>query len=101
MSYTAIDTAAGATRAPGDLLGRIEVAMVKKAGLRAAAIVDGEDQREFSVCRAILDGTGPESWVTIVLVVLDTSGQLANPTDAQLDTAVNTSWAYFIKSRSA
>jgi hypothetical protein len=100
MTYSAVDTAAQATRAAGDLLGRVEVALIKKAAVAIAALTDAADQREKGVCQSVLDGSRPGSWVTIVLEVLDIAGALTDPTDTQLDTAVTTAWSYFIKSRS-
>lgn len=100
MTYAAVDTAARAARASGDLLGRVGVALVKQAATRISAIATTDDQREYQVARAIIEGTAPTAWTTIVLEVLDINGVLANPTDAQIDTAVVTAWAYFIKSRS-
>lgn len=99
MTYAAIDTAQLATRAAGDVRGQIAVAMLKQAGIRIAALADVNDQKEGAVCRAVLDGSAPESWTTIVLVALDIAGNLASRTDAQVDAAVSTAWAYFIKSR--
>ena len=99
MSYATVDTASRATRASGDLIGQIGVAMLKRAGVRISALADSGDQKETGVCRSILDGSAPTQWTTIVLVLLDVAGQLATPTDAQVDTQVAAAFAYFIKSR--
>ena len=73
--------------------------MMKRAGVRITALADSGDQKETGVCRSILDGSGPATWTTIVLVLLDIAGQLVAPTDAQVDTQVAAAFAYFIKSR--
>lgn len=99
MSYAAIDTAAKATRSAGDLLGRIEVAFVKKAIVRAGAIGGNDDGRERGVIAAVMDGGYPDSWKLTVLGLLDIAGQLASPTDAQIDTQVDTAWLRFTQSR--
>lgn len=100
MTYAAVDTAYRAARANGDVVGQIELAMLKMAGLRIAAIQPADDQRETQVCRAILDAaTPPLTWVKIALIVLDVQGKLATRTDAEVDLAMTTAWGYFIKSR--
>lgn len=98
MTYTAVDTAVLATRAAGDVKGRVDIALVKKAAVQALAI-GTTDKLEAGICRAVLDGGMPASWPKIVLEVLDINGVLANPTDAQVDTAVDTAWTYFKASR--
>lgn len=105
MTYTNVDTQAKATRAAGDLLGRIEVAMIKQAVNRLPAMAVTDDQREWQVIRTVYDKSYPSSWTTIVLGRLDIAGALpttptaTNPTDAQIDTHVVAAWADFIKSR--
>lgn len=98
MSYTAVDTALLATRAAGDLRGRIGVALVFKAAVRADAIGD-TDKLEAQVCREVLEDTFPQSWITMVLILLDLAGQLASQTDANINTQVDLAWGYFLDSR--
>ena len=93
MAYTDVATAFLATTTPGDLTGRIEVAMVRRAVTRLPTVVSTDDQRELAVCRAILDGTYPQSWVRLVMSLLDIAGQLTAPTDAQIDTQMATAFA--------
>jgi hypothetical protein len=100
VTYAAVDTAAKAVDIAGGVRGVIGVALLKKAAVRLPAIVSTDDQREYAVCRSVIEGTMPSSWVTMVFEVLDINGTLAAPTDTQVDTAVNTAWAYYIKSRS-
>lgn len=99
MTYALVDTAARAARASGDVLGQIQIAMLKRAGVRISALADVNDQKESPVCRAILDGTAPATWTTIVLVLLDIAGTLATHTDAEVDAQVTAAFTYFIKSR--
>ena len=99
MTYAVVDIAARATRASGDVLGQIQIAMLKRAGIRISALADVNDQKESPVCRSILDGSAPATWTTIVLVLLDIAGTLTTHTDAEVDTAVTASFTYFIKSR--
>lgn len=83
MAYTDIATA----KADATLRARIDVALEKRALARAIAVANAEDQRELKVLGPIVDGTAPAAWVDDVVTHLDTLGTLANPTDAQLDTA--------------
>lgn len=94
MAYADVDTAARATRASGDLLGRIGVALLRKA--YTTTVAQEGDQRENNVIRQVVSGTYPAAWTTAVLYALDTSGQLAAPTDAQINTAVGTAWAKIV-----
>lgn len=93
MAYADVDTAFLATKAAGDLKGKIEAAMVRRAVTRLPTVVASDDQRELAVCRAVLDGTYPASWVRLVMSLLDTAGQLTNPTDAQIDAQMATAFA--------
>jgi hypothetical protein len=99
MAYTNVHAAAFAPRTGGDVPGRVEVGLLFKAASRLPIIADDEDQRERAACKRILDGDTPSSWVTAVLIVLDLSAQLSNPTDPQVNTAVDTAWAYIISAR--
>lgn len=99
MAYTDVDTALKAVRAAGDLYGRIEAAMARRAITRITQILATDDQREWSVCVAVIDGTYPTSWIRIVMSLLDTASQLASPTDAQLDTQLATAFSRFISTR--
>lgn len=101
MAYTDVDTAFNAVRASGDLRGRIEAAMARRAITRIPTVAATDDQREWTVCQAVIDGTFPSSWVRIVMSLLDTAGQLTNPTDAQLDTQMATAFSRFILTRRA
>lgn len=98
MTYAAVDTASRTVRADGDRLGVIGVGLLKKAAVTINASTDRNDT-DARAARAIIDGTAPAAWTTMVLYLLDTSGQLTAPTDAQVDTAVNTAWTYITKSR--
>ena len=99
MAYADVDTAFSAAKAAGDLKGRIEASMTRRAVTRLPAVVAADDQRELAVCRAVLDGTYPSSWVRLVLSLLDTAGQLASQTDAQIDTQMATAFDRLLKSR--
>lgn len=99
MAYTDVDTAAQANRVAGDLRGRIRAAYIRRAITRMPNWVAADDQRERAVAQAVLDGSAPAEWTTVVLSLLDTAGQLASPTDAQLDTQMATAWDRIIKSR--
>ncbi len=98
MAYTDVDTAFLATKAAGDLRGRIEAAMVRRAITRTPAVVAADDQKELAVLRTVIDGSYPSSWVRLVLSLLDTAGQLSAPTDAQIDSQVSTAFDRFLKS---
>lgn len=100
MAYDAADTAAQAARVAGDLKGRIRMALIRRAIVRMPAIVAADDQKERSIAQQVLDGTAPPEWTTVMISLLDTAGQLASPTDAQLDTQAATAWDRLIKSRS-
>lgn len=99
MAYTEVHTMTFAARAAGDVRGRVEMALIKKAGIRSTEITSDDDQREKRVCLTLLDGVAPVQWTTAVLIALDIAGQLTNPTPAQVDTAVNTAWTYLTSSR--
>ena len=99
MAYTDVDTASRAARVSGDLTGRIEAAMLRRAVTRIPSVVAAEDQREWSVCQQILDGTAPAAWVRLVMSLLDSAGQLASPTDAQIDTQTATAFDRLTKTR--
>lgn len=99
MAYTDVDTAAQANRVAGDIKGRIRAAYIRRAITRMPAIIAADDQRELRVAQAVLDGTAPAEWTTVLLSLLDTAGQLASPTDAQLDTQAATAWARIIATR--
>lgn len=98
MSYATVDTASRTVRADGDRLGQIGVALLKKAAVTINASTD-RNAADAQAAKAIIDGAAPAAWTTMILYLLDTSGVLASPTDAQVDTAVNTAWAYITKSR--
>lgn len=93
MAYTDVDVAFSAAKTAGDLKGRIEAAMVRRAVTRLPTVVSTDDQRELAVCRAVLNGTASDGWVRLVMSLLDTAGQLSSPTDAQIDTQMATAFA--------
>ncbi len=97
MAYSDAHTAIVATETAGSLRGRIEVALISKAYGRTPQ--PSEDQKEMPLCRAVIDGTYPAGWVDMVMMRLDTLGQLAAPTDAQIDTATNAVWTRLILTR--
>lgn len=99
MTYVNVHTATFAEPAAGDVPGRVGIGLLRKAATRLPEIANSEDQRERAACKRVLDGETPDSWVTAVLIVLDLTGNLANPSDAQVDTAVNTAWTYIISAR--
>jgi hypothetical protein len=99
MAYADVDTAFRATRASGDTYGRCEAALVRRAVTRIPSVTGSDDQREWLVCQAIIDGTFPASWVRLFMSLLDTAGQLAAPTDANLDTQASTVFDRIIKTR--
>lgn len=98
MSYAAVHAVVFATPASGDLPGKIGIALIKKAAVRALA-VQSTDKVELGICRDVINNTMPVAWPRMVLEVLDINGVLATPTDAQIDTAVDTAWTYFMASR--
>ena len=73
--------------------------MVRRAVVRVPAVVSAEDQREWSVCQSVVDGTAPPAWVRLVMSLLDTSGQLVSPTDAQIDSQVAIAFDRLTKTR--
>jgi len=89
------------TRAAGDLTGRIEAGMVRRAMTRIPAVTSLDDQREWKVCQAIVDGSYPTQWIKVVMSLLDTAGQLSSPTDANLDTQMATAFSRFILTRAS
>ena len=93
MAYADVDTAFRAARADGDRRGRVEVAFLRKAITRLGAISPTDDQREYAVARAVVDGAIPDAWIKLVFGLLDVANQLTAPTDAQLNTQVDTAWA--------
>ena len=99
MAYLDVDTAFRAVRASGDTYGRIEAGMVRRAMVRIPAVLGTDDQREWKVCQAIVDGSYPASWVKVVMSLMDTAGQLATFTDAQLDTQMATAFSRMILTR--
>lgn len=90
MAYADVDTAFRAARASGDVYGRCEAAMVRRALVRQPSVVNADDQREIRVIAQIINGSYPPAWVRTFMSLLDTAGQLANPTDGQLDTQAGT-----------
>lgn len=105
MGYAAINAT---TQAVKD---QVRVGLVKQAGIRSGIVKNGAadlDQRELAVCKAVINGTMPDAWVTIVLIELDIAGQIAAPTDTQIDTVITTglvsppvasAWSFLIASR--
>lgn len=100
MAYADVDIAFRSLRADGDRRGKIEAAMLKKAVTRLGAILSTEDQREYLIARMVVDGGMPDAWVKLVLGMLDIAGQLALPTDLQIDTQVNAAWLKLTTARS-
>lgn len=98
MSYAAVHAVIFATPASGDLPGKVGIALIKKAAVRALAVQD-TDRLELAVARQVIDNTMPLAWPRMVLEVLDINGVLATPTDAQIDTAVDTAWTYFLATK--
>lgn len=99
MAYADVDTAFRAVRADGDRRGRVEVAFLRKAITRLGAIAANDDQREYAIARAVVDGTVPDTWIKLVFGLLDQANQLAAPTDAQLNTQVDTAWTKLATAR--
>ena len=100
MAYADIDTAFSAAKTAGDLKGKIAAAFVRRSVARLAAVGNNEDQREANVCRQVVAGTYPQAWLLMVMERLDNTGNLAAPTDAQVDTAVGAAWARIISAQS-
>lgn len=93
MSYAAVATA----RADTALITKIALALTKEAAIRIVDLTVGGDQRERQVCNLI--AAGPPEWmVDMVLLLLDMTGgvTVGNPTDAQIDTAIDTLWARLV-----
>ena len=99
MAYVDTATLAAAPRVGGDLHGRIEVALLRRATTRIPTVVNNDDQREMGVIRTVIDGAIPAAWVTLALSLLDVAGLLTAPTDAEIDNEVQTAWNRIIKSR--
>ena len=104
MTLAQQDTVFRAARTPGDLVGRIEAAMVDRARTVLPTFTAAEDQRGLAVCRAIIDGNAPASWVRMMLALLDVlpNNLLAAPeavSDAQISGQMATAFARFIASR--
>jgi hypothetical protein len=100
MAYTDVDTAFLATKASGDLKGRVEAALLRRAITRIPSVVANDDQKELAAHRAIVDGSYPQSWVKLVVSLLDTANQLAAPTDANIDAQCATALDRILKTRS-
>lgn len=103
MTYANVDAILFATPAAGDLPGRVKRAMLKQAAVRAI-IVQNTDKVELQLCRDIVNGTQPSNFLAMVVEKLDIDGVLlaapsAATTDAQIDSAVQTAWAYFLAVR--
>jgi hypothetical protein len=95
MTYAAVITA----NADAAVTGRVKLALEKKAAVQIVNLVSSGDQRERRVCNSILDENGvPRQYVDMVLIMLDLTGgvTVTSPTDAQIDTAVDTLWARMI-----
>jgi len=99
MPYADIHTLVAAPRTGGDLPGRIEAGLIRRATVRLPAVVGSDDQRELAVIRTVLDGNVPASWVTLTLSLLDVTGNLSAPSDAQIDAQLVTAWDRITKSR--
>ena len=99
MAYADVHTITVATRVGGDLPGRIEAGLIRRATVRLPAVVASDDQRELAVIRTVLDGNVPAAWVTLTLSLLDVAGQLSAPSDAQIDAQLATAWDRITKSR--
>lgn len=102
MTYSAV---LAATQAVKD---QVRIGLEKQAFVRAGATANASDQRERIVCDRIINGTMPTTWVDAVLIELDIAGQIASPTDAQIDTVITTGvaspavasvWSFLIASR--
>jgi hypothetical protein len=94
MGYAQVSTAQQDTA----VAGRVALGLQKRAATRIAAVLDNEDQRERRVCVDLFNSPSAE-WVTLVLLQLDSAGvnlAAASPTDAQIDTAVNTVWGRLV-----
>lgn len=99
MAYADIDTAFSAAKTAGDLKGKIATAFIRRALVRLGAVGNNEDQREANVCRQVVAGTYPQAWLLMAMDRLDFASVLANPTDAQVDTAVVQSWTRIISAQ--
>lgn len=95
MGYAEI----GVANADDTKVAKINYAFIKKASIRVIQISDTEDQNEYGVCRAILDGVYPATWPQMVFVALDAQGVLATSTDTEIDGAVDVTWPYILNSR--
>lgn len=103
MSYANVHAIIFATAASGDLPGRIKMSMLKQAAVRAV-IVQNSDKVELQLCRDVINGSQPVNFLSMVVEKLDIDLTLqaapsAGTTDAQIDSAVQTAWAYFLAVR--
>lgn len=88
MSYSTIITA----QSDIALLNRIQLALLAKAYARVDNVLDTEDQREKSACRAMFRNNAPDQWVNLVILNLDSAGVLLTAIDAQINAEVNAVW---------
>lgn len=98
MSYSAIDIQVRAARTDNDVKGKVGIGLLKKATVRGAP-ASNPTKEEQAICRAVIEGTHPISYTTAVLFYLDIAGVLATPTDAQVDTAVDSAWTGFVNTK--
>jgi hypothetical protein len=103
LTYAAQKTAA----ADVNLSDSIRRALLRQAAVRGAAVADGAsslDQRERTAAKQVIDADQViQSYIDMVVIVLDLAGQLPSPTDAQIDAAITTAntgaWNYIVKTR--
>jgi hypothetical protein len=94
MTYAAVVTA----RADTTVTAKVRLALEKKAAVVIPTVTEGTDQRVRQVCNLMLSDPVPQPAVDMVLIMLDLTGgvTVTAPTDAQIDTAVDTIWGRLV-----
>jgi hypothetical protein len=101
VAYTDVDQVIQATRVAGDIVGRIDVALLQQAVTRMTQLTtDGTDPlKERLVIHTVFQGDVPKAWRVIVLRLLDLAGQLAAPSDANINTQTVAAWGHIVNAR--
>lgn len=85
------------------LRAKIAVGLAKYGATRAGALRNASTTpslnvaqvAELAVCSMCLDGKAPAMWTEDVMILLAT----VTPTDAEIDTACQAAWPFFVNSR--
>jgi hypothetical protein len=110
MARPYIEVLAAKGIASPTLLDRIKEGLIVQAAQRMDYITANPadpmtDGNERGIITAVLDGSYPPSWATDVISALGAANvnlsavTTTNPTDAVIDSGIDTTWTYLIKSR--